>query len=112
VYSVLTVSPLSQGNITLLRLLNISTPIDGYQIGKDYCVFEEDFEATFNQIYDNWHSLDQEAGQLIGAKQGSGKSLRARYASRKTAELLIMEEASTQRLRGFLVNLGQAINRL
>ncbi len=95
---------------SLLKLLNSPPMTDEiFKIGFNYCIFEQDFEATMKQLFNQWQDFDAEARQLIGAKQESGKSLRARYVSKKATELLSKGDATTQKLAQFSTQLGQAI---
>lgn len=93
----------------LAKLLQVPNEISGVYIGKKVCVFEDDFENTFSQLYGDWAKLDTEAKQIIGAKQESGKSLRARYISKQIAKLLAKNDPSIVALRNFLVSLSAAI---
>ncbi len=93
----------------LARILQVPNEISGVYIGKKVCVFEEDFENTFSQLYGDWAKLDTEAKRIIGAKQESGKSLRAKYISKQIAGLLAKNDPSVVALRNFLVSLSVAI---
>ena len=95
----------------LRKLLGIPSEFAEFKIGDGYCVFEEDFEDAFSRLYQGWMSLDQEAKRLIGAKGGSGKSLRAKYASRQVADLIEQQDPAAKELGSFLTHLCTAISR-
>jgi len=96
----------------LRELLGIPSEFASFRIGEKYCVFEEDFEHTFCRLYPGWTELDQEAKRLIGAKGGSGKGLRAKYASRQVAGLIEQQDPTTRELRSFMDLLCNAINKV